>query len=192
MPGEIFFAHYTYKATPPCMWPYNKDALRNLPAEKFQGHLTSRWDAEMIGLSVFANVFFLLTRLVPAWHKVLWKISTSPLRSPGRMLTTSQWIIEEPGDGSRNTESCGITLDWNMHHAERAMMKSLQDEYSKRESKDIVLALKAQGCWCWKPTSMKRHYKTIQPSSSTLKFHDVSSGSTYSTNTGSSSCQFIL
>ena len=100
----------------------------------------------MTGLSVFAHVFFLLTRLVPAWHKVLWKISTSPLSSPGRMPTTSQWIIEEPGDGSRNTASCGITLDQNMHHAERAMMKSLQDEYSKRESKDIVLALKAQGC----------------------------------------------
>ena len=32
----------------------------------------------------------------------------------------------------------------------------------------------------------------FQPSSCTLKFHDISSGSTYSTNRGSSTCQFIL
>ena len=64
------------------------------------------------------------------------------------MLTASQWMIQEPADDMKNKTSQGIIPDWNKHRAERAMIKSFQDEYSKRESKDILLALNAEGYWC--------------------------------------------
>lgn len=66
----------------------------------------------LTALSAFTHVFFLLTRVVPAGHKVLWKISTSPLRTPGKMPNTNQWIIQEPTEGMRNAASPGTTTDW--------------------------------------------------------------------------------
>ena len=122
--------------------------------------------------TLFTHVFFLLTILVPVWPKALWKISTSPLSSPRRKQTTSQWMIEEPAEIMDNTPSHGITPVWNLNHAERAVMKNYQYEYSKRESKDFLLALNADSYWCWKPTSVNRYSKHFShhhlPSNSTI------------------------
>ena len=74
---------------------------------------------------------------MPVWHRALWDIAMSSLTIPRRMLTTSQWMILEPVGGMMSTASQGIKTDLNMHRVERAMLQSFQDEYSKRESKDI-------------------------------------------------------
>ena len=52
--------------------------------------------------------------------------------------TTSWGISYQPRDGMMDTVSQGITPDLNLNISESGKVHSLQAEYSKEESKDIV------------------------------------------------------
>ena len=90
------------------------------------------------------------------------------------------------------TVSQGITPGLNIDYTERGMVQSFQAEYTKGDSKDVWGARTAGGCSCWKTTSEKRHYETDHCSWSTHKLLDIYSDSSFTTNTGSIYCPFIL
>ena len=117
----------------------------------FQRSFNSPSDAEISGQSVLTQVFTPLTRVVPLWHKALWEIAKSPLTSlpsylkdadhkPVGKTRTFHWADEYILTG-RNTNV-------NVHHAERGMALSFKTEHSKRMSKNLWGAWKAEGCWC--------------------------------------------
>ena len=75
---------------------------------------------------------------IPLCHHGLWSITRGLLTSSTLEQTTSWGINYQPRDDMVDTVSNGMSTVLNINGAESGMDHSLQTEYSKEESKDIV------------------------------------------------------
>ena len=136
-------------------------------------------------------MFRILDRQIPLCRQRLWHITRRPLTS-SRLEPFTRWMIQyQTGDGMMCTVPKAHHPDWTNMVLSVEWIKPRRWIF-KRGNNDICGTRKSDGCWCWNTTTEKVPDASRHQSWSTLKLHNIYSGSSYTTNTGSSYCTLIL